>query len=77
MAADKEAVGLSRVYMYESKDILPLRDYCLFCSYTHINTTGMARIHTIIVQGQLFSLSSSTFCHVPYILLVGISLNIP
>ena len=32
MAADKEAVGLSRVHMYESKCILPLRDNCLFCS---------------------------------------------
>ena len=26
MAADKEAAGLSRVHMYESKCILPLRD---------------------------------------------------
>ena len=32
MAADKEAVGLSRVHMYESKCILPLRENCLFCS---------------------------------------------
>ena len=31
MAADKEAVGLSRVDMYESKCILPLWDNCLFC----------------------------------------------
>ena len=32
MAADKETVGFSRVHMYESKCILPLRDNCLFCS---------------------------------------------
>ena len=32
MAADKEAVGLSSVHIYESKCILPLRDNCLFCS---------------------------------------------
>ena len=32
MAAVKEAVGLSRVHIYESKCILPLRDNCLFCS---------------------------------------------
>ena len=32
MAADKEAIGLSRVHMYESKCILPLRDNSLFCS---------------------------------------------
>ena len=31
MAADKEAVGLSIVHMYESKCVLPLRDYCLWC----------------------------------------------
>ena len=30
MAADKETVGLSKVHMYESKCILPLRDNCLF-----------------------------------------------
>ena len=30
MAADKKAVGLSRVHIYESKCILPLRDNCLF-----------------------------------------------
>ena len=29
IAADKEAVGLSRVHMYESKCSLPLRDNCL------------------------------------------------
>ena len=29
---DKEAVGLSRVHMSESKCILPLRNNCLFCS---------------------------------------------
>ena len=29
---DKEALGLSRGHMYESKCILPLRDNCLFCS---------------------------------------------
>ena len=34
MAADKEAVGLSRVHVYESKYIPPLRDNCLLCSYT-------------------------------------------
>ena len=33
MAVDKEAVGLSRVHMYESKCILPLRDNYLLCSY--------------------------------------------
>ena len=32
MSADKDAVGLSRVHMYESKCILPLRNNCLFCS---------------------------------------------
>ena len=32
MAADKEAIGLSRVHMYESKCILPLRANCLLCS---------------------------------------------
>ena len=32
MAADKEAVGLSRVHTYESKCIKHLRDDCLFCS---------------------------------------------
>ena len=32
MAADKEAVVLSRVHLCESKCILPLRDDCLFCS---------------------------------------------
>ena len=32
MAEDKEAVGLSRVHMYESRCILPLRYNCLFCS---------------------------------------------
>ena len=31
MVADKEAVGLSRVHMYESKCILPLRDNCIIC----------------------------------------------
>ena len=33
MAADKEAVGLSRVHIYEyrPKCILPLRDTCLSC----------------------------------------------
>ena len=29
IAADKEAFGLSRVHMYESKCSLPLRDNCL------------------------------------------------
>ena len=32
MAADKEAVGLSRVHMYESKRIPPLRNKCIFYS---------------------------------------------
>ena len=32
MAADKEAIDFSRVHMYESKCILPLRDNCLLCS---------------------------------------------
>ena len=31
MAADKEAVGLSRVHTYESKCLLLLRDNFLFC----------------------------------------------
>ena len=32
MAADKEALGLSRVHMYESNCILPpLQGDCLFC----------------------------------------------
>ena len=31
VVADKEAVGLSRVHMHESKCILSLRDNCLFC----------------------------------------------
>ena len=29
MAADKEAIGLSRFHMYKSKCILPLLDNCL------------------------------------------------
>ena len=33
MAGDNEAVGLSRVHMYESMCILPLRDRCLFWIY--------------------------------------------
>ena len=41
MAADKEARVLSRVYMYESKCILPLRDDCLYCVPKHINATRM------------------------------------
>ena len=32
MAADTEAVGLSRVHVYESRCILRLRDNCLLCS---------------------------------------------
>ena len=32
MVVDKEAVGLSRVHVYESRCIMPLRDNCLFCS---------------------------------------------
>ena len=32
MAADKEAAGLSRFQMYESRCILPLPDNCLFYS---------------------------------------------
>ena len=32
VAADKEAIASSRVHMYESKCMLPLRDNCLFCS---------------------------------------------
>ena len=32
MAVDMENVGLSRVHMYESKCILPLRDNYILCS---------------------------------------------
>ena len=32
MVGDNEAVGLSRVHMYDSKCILPLRENCIFCS---------------------------------------------
>ena len=68
IAADKQAVGLSRVHMYESKCILPLRDTCLFCSYKHINT---ARMHTISRQfipliyrplGERILSKSNLFC---------------
>ena len=38
MAADKKAVGLSRVHMYESKCILPLRDNDLCCKLLNILT---------------------------------------
>ena len=43
MAADNEAVGLSRVHMGESKCILPLRD-CFSFVLKHINTTRMQTI---------------------------------
>ena len=46
MAADKEAVGLSIVHMYESKYILPLRDI-VYSALKHVNT---ARMHTISRQ---------------------------
>ena len=36
MAADKEAIGLSRVHMYEPKCILPLRDNFLFFLLQHM-----------------------------------------
>ena len=45
MAADKEAVGLSRVHMNEPKCILPcLYEIIVYTVLKHINT---ARIHTI------------------------------
>ena len=34
-AADKEAISLSRVKSYHSKCNPPLRDICLFCSWTY------------------------------------------
>ena len=46
MAADKEAVGLSRVHMYESKCILPY-EIIVYSVLRHINT---ARMHTISRQ---------------------------
>ena len=60
MAADKEAVGLSRVHMYESMYILPLRDHCL-----------CGRVHTISRQfipliygplGKEYFLKSNLLC---------------
>ena len=43
MAADKEAFGLSRVDMYESKCILPLK-IIVHSVLEHINTTRMQTI---------------------------------
>ena len=43
MATEKEAGGISRVHMYESKCILPLQDNCLKCFVLkHTNTTFFA-----------------------------------
>ena len=41
MATDKEAVGLSKVHMYESKCIMPLQDNCTLtligCTHPVVN----------------------------------------
>ena len=44
MAGDKEAIGFSRVHMYESKFVLPLRDNCLLFSSLYRFWCGVNRL---------------------------------
>ena len=68
MAAVKEAVGLSRVHVYESQCILPLRDNCIMFLniLTLLEYTQSANnlFHSFTVHwNKEYCLKSNLFCH--------------